>query len=74
MQSCNQNCPEPLSLADRIERMGLALTADELARMLTRRQSHDFQAGKEQAEFRRFHIGAWVRFDPKMVAQWLRKM
>ena len=28
------NTPEPLSLADRIERIGRALTADELAEML----------------------------------------
>src|SRR6266513_3297304 len=37
MQSCNSqnSTAEPLSLADRIERIGRALTADELARMLT---------------------------------------
>jgi hypothetical protein len=36
MQSCSQNSTaDPLSLADRIERMCRALTADELARMLT---------------------------------------
>jgi hypothetical protein len=36
MQSCSQNnTAEFLSLADRIERMCRALTADELASMLT---------------------------------------
>jgi excisionase family DNA binding protein len=74
MQSCSQNSTaEPLSLADRIERMGRALTADELARMLTVAKVTIFKQAKA-GRIPSFRIGTCVRFDPKMVAQWLREM
>jgi excisionase family DNA binding protein len=64
---------EPLSLADRIERMGRALTADELARMLTVSRITIFKQAKA-GRIPSFRIGTCVRFDPKSVGTWLRKM
>lgn len=61
----------PLTLADRIERMGRALTAQELARILNVSKITIFK----QAKARRipsFRIGTCVRFDPRAVANWLR--
>jgi hypothetical protein len=48
MESCNSknSSTEPLSLADRIERMGRALTANELAEMLTVSKITIFKTGK----------------------------
>jgi excisionase family DNA binding protein len=74
MQLCSQNSTaEPLSLADRIERMGRALTADELASMLSVAKVTIFKQAKA-GRIPSFRIGTCVRFDPKMVAQWLREM
>jgi excisionase family DNA binding protein len=64
---------ETMSLPDRIERIGRALTADELARMLTVAKVTIFKQAKA-GRIPSFRIGSCVRFDPKMVAQWLRKM
>jgi excisionase family DNA binding protein len=64
---------EPLSLADRIERMGRALTADELAEMLTVSRITIFKLAKA-GRVPSFRIGTCVRFDPRAVATWLRKM
>ena len=73
MQSCNENSStEPLTLADHIERMGRALTANELARMLTVSKITIFkqaQAGRIPS----FRVGTCVRFCPRAVAQWLRR-
>jgi excisionase family DNA binding protein len=49
------------------------LTADELAKMLTVAKVTIFKQAKA-GRIPSFHIGACVRFDPKSVAQWLRKM
>jgi excisionase family DNA binding protein len=62
-----------MSLPDRIERIGRALTADGLARMLTVAKVTIFKQAKA-GRIPSFRIGSCVRFDPKMVAQWLRKM
>jgi excisionase family DNA binding protein len=62
-----------MSLPDRIERIGRALTADELASMLTVAKVTIFKQAKA-GRIPSFRIGSCVRFDPKMVAQWLRKM
>jgi excisionase family DNA binding protein len=62
-----------MSLPDRIERIGRALTADELARMLIVAKVTIFKQAKA-GRIPSFRIGSCVRFDPKMVAQWLRKM
>ena len=67
------DAPEPLSLADRIERMGRALTADELAEMLTVSRITIFKLAKA-GRIPCFRIGTCVRFDPRAVATWLRKM
>ena len=67
------DAPEPLSLANRIERMGRALTADELAEMLTVSRITIFKLAKA-GRIPCFRIGTCVRFDPRAVATWLRKM
>ena len=72
MQSCNENRTEPLSLADRIERIGRALTANELAEMLTVSKITIFKLAKA-GRIPSFRVGTCVRFDPRSVAQWLRR-
>jgi excisionase family DNA binding protein len=73
MESCNPNSTtEPLYLADRIERMGRALTATELAEMLTVSRITIFKLAK-RGRIPSFRIGTCVRFDPHSVARWLRK-
>jgi len=67
------DAPEPLSLANRIERMGRALTADQLAEMLTVSRITVFKLAKA-GRVPCFRIGTCVRFDPRAVATWLRKM
>jgi excisionase family DNA binding protein len=70
MESCNPNSTtEPLYLADRIERMGRALTATELAEMLTVSRITIFKLAK-RGRIPSFRIGTCVRFD---FAMWLRK-
>jgi excisionase family DNA binding protein len=64
---------QPLSLADQIERIGRALTADELASMLTVSRITIFKQAKA-GRIPSFRIGTCVRFDPKSVARWLRAM
>jgi excisionase family DNA binding protein len=66
------NTPEPLSLADRIERIGRALTTDELAEILTVSRITVFKQAKA-GRIPSFRIGTCVRFDPKAVGNWLRK-
>jgi len=63
---------EPVSLADRIERIGRAMTANELAEMLTVSRITIFKLAKSR-RIPSFRIGTCVRFDPRAVAQWLRK-
>ena len=72
MQSCNQNSTEPLSLADRIERIERALTASELAEMWTVSRITVFKHAKA-GRIPSFRVGACVRFDPRAVARWLRR-
>ena len=74
MESCNSksNSTEALSLAERIERMGRALTANELAEMLTVSKITIFKQAKA-GRIPSFRIGTCVRFDPRSVAQWLRR-
>ncbi len=75
MQSCNSEnkTTETLSLADRIERIDRALTADELASMLTVSRITIFKQAKA-GRIPSFRIGTCVRFDPKSVGTWLRKI
>ena len=73
MESCNsKSSTVPLSLADRIERMERALTANELAEMLTVSRITIFKQAKA-GRIPSFHVGTCVRFDPRSVAQWLRR-
>ena len=73
MESCNPySTTEPLSLADRIERIGRALTANELAGMLSVSRITIFKQAKA-GRIPSFRVGTCVRFDPRSVAQWLRK-
>jgi len=72
MQSCNQNSTEPLSLADRIERIERALTANELAEILTVSRITIFKQAKA-GRIPSFRVGSCVRFDPHSVARWLRR-
>lgn len=67
------DAPELLRLADRIERIGRALTADELAQMLTVSRITIFKLAKA-GRIPCFRIGTCVRFDPRAVATWLRQM
>jgi excisionase family DNA binding protein len=74
MESCNStnSTTEPLYLADRIERIGRALTANELAELLTVSKITIFKQAKA-GRIPSFRIGTCVRFDPRSVAQWLRR-
>jgi len=64
---------EVQSLPDQIERIGHALNAAELAELLAVSRITVFKhaaAGRIPS----FRVGTCVRFDPKAVANWLRKM
>jgi excisionase family DNA binding protein len=61
------------SLPDRIERVGHALTAVELAELLAISRITVFRMAKT-GRIPCFRIGSCVRFDPRAVANWLRKM
>jgi excisionase family DNA binding protein len=63
---------EPLTLADRIERINRALTASELAEILNVSRITIFKQAKA-GRIPSFRIGTCVRFDPRAVAQWLRR-
>jgi excisionase family DNA binding protein len=62
----------PITLVEQIERMNHALTADELALMLSVSRITIFKQAKA-GRIPSFRIGTCVRFDPKIVAEWLRK-
>jgi len=60
-----------MSLADKIEKFGRALTAGELSEFLNVSEVTVFKlaaAGRIPC----FRIGTCVRFDPRAVANWLR--
>jgi excisionase family DNA binding protein len=61
-----------LTLAERIERIDHAITAKELARLLNVSKITMFKQCKT-GRVPCFRIGTSVRFDPKLVAAWLRK-
>jgi excisionase family DNA binding protein len=62
----------PLTLADRIERTARALTADELSKILTVSRITIFKQAKA-GRIPSFRIGTSVRFDPRAIANWLRR-
>ena len=64
---------EVQSLPDRIERVGHALRAAELAELLSVSRITVFKLAKS-GRIPSFRLGTCVRFDPRAVATWLRKM
>src|ERR1022692_3530725 len=62
-----------MSIADQIEQIVRALTAEDLARLLSVSRVTIFKqaaAGRIPS----FRVGTCMRFDPKSVANWLRSM
>jgi excisionase family DNA binding protein len=59
------------SLADKIEALGHALTADQLASLLSVSRITIFKHAAK-GRIPSFRIGTCVRFDPHTVAEWLR--
>lgn len=60
-----------MSLADQLEKIGRAITAKELAELLSVSKVTIFKhaaAGRIPS----FRIGTCVRFDPRVIANWLR--
>jgi len=62
-----------MSLADQIENLGHALTAQELAKLLQVNPDTIWKMAK-QSRIPSFRVGSAVRFDPKNVADWLRQV
>jgi excisionase family DNA binding protein len=60
-----------ISLADRIEQTNHALTADELAPLLSVSRITIFKHARTR-RLPSFRIGTCVRFDPSAVAEWIR--
>lgn len=63
---------EPLTLAEQIERTEGAMTAEQLARLLNVSPITVYKLAKA-GRIPSFRIGRCVRFDPKTVANWLRR-
>jgi excisionase family DNA binding protein len=62
-----------LTLAQQIERIEGAITADELAKLLGVSRITIFKRAKA-GRIPSFRVGTCVRFDPRSIADWLRKM
>jgi len=60
------------SLPDRIEKYGHALKAAELAELLAVSRITVFRLAKA-GRIPCFRIGTCVRFDPRVIANWLRE-
>ena len=67
----DREAPRHLSLADQIEQIGHAMTAEELASLLGVARVTIFKQAKAK-RIPCFHVGTCVRFDPHCVAKWLR--
>jgi excisionase family DNA binding protein len=61
-----------ITLVEQIERTGHALTADDLAKLLSVSRITIFKQAKT-GRIPSFKVGTCVRFDPKSVAEWLRR-
>jgi excisionase family DNA binding protein len=61
------------SLPDRIEQFKHALTAVELAQLLAVSRITIFKLAKS-GRIPSFRVGTCVRFDPRAISAWLRKM
>lgn len=66
-----ERAPKSVSLADRVEQTGHALTADDLAELLCVSRITIFKQAKA-GRIPSFRVGTCVRFDPSAVARWLR--
>ena len=64
---------KPLTLAERIERIEGAMTAEELVNLLGVSKITIFKLAKA-GRIPSFRIGTCVRFDPRAVANWLRRV
>lgn len=60
-----------MKLAEQIEKIGRALTADDLARFLSISKVAIYKYAAE-GTIPSFRIGVSLRFDPQSVANWLR--
>lgn len=60
------------TLADEIEQIGRALTAEELAERLHVTPAMVRKLARE-GRLPSFRVGSAVRFDPRLVAAWLRR-
>jgi excisionase family DNA binding protein len=61
-----------MSLADQIEKIGRALTAKELSKLLSVSQVTIFKLAAA-GRLPHFRIGTCIRFDPRRIANWLRR-
>ena len=68
-----KHSPSKLSLAEQIERIEGAMTADQLAKLLNVSKVLIFKRAKA-GRIPSFRVGTCVRFDPRAVAKWLRSM
>jgi len=64
---------ERLSIAEELSQIEGAITADRLARILGVSRITIFKMAKA-ARIPSFRVGTYVRFDPRKVADWVRKM
>ena len=62
---------QPLTLDDRIEGFGRAMTATQLAALLAVSRIVVYKLAKAN-RIPSFRVGTCVRFDPRAVANWLR--
>ena len=61
-----------MNLPDKLEKMGHALTADDLAELLSVSKVQVYKLASER-KIPSFRIGMSLRFDPHSVAAWLRE-
>lgn len=67
-----EKVPMMQTLADQLERIDHALTAEELAETLQVTPTMIRKLARE-GRLPSFRVGTAVRFDPKMVAMWMRR-
>jgi excisionase family DNA binding protein len=68
-----RHSPTNLTLAEHIKRIEGAMTAEKLAKLLGVSKITIFKQAKA-GRIPSFRIGTCVRFDPRAVANWLRKV
>jgi len=70
-QAGHRNWHRVMSIADKIEQFGQALTASELAELLQASEGTIFRLAASN-RIPSFRIATCVRFDPRAIATWLR--